>query len=345
MTFEEKYEQNIANFVSSRREMLGLMSSIVPTAADMHRRKWRIQQLDNAIFDIKTTFAACNAQLDKERGILEELTGEYERMYAQERKLKEDIKLLEGVTGIPAIMPCDAHSGLSGEIDQMSQDFRENFANFYFELPPLNQEVPVHKDFEKEGHILVETLRDYVNLKFENRAADAEFAKISEERSILADKMEKELSDNVMKIEREIETNRRQIEDGAGETKDKLMAQTKELRQQGKTISTELIKAQTNLGNRVHSAKAAKERLSSRCSNLATQRLAIKESLRRRGQEIELELDRLENRMEVIRRAPTSVDKRMMNIALVVGDRSKKIDRAVAKMRQDLAAFNAWLRD
>lgn len=118
-----------------------------------------------------------------------------------------------------------------------------------------------------------------------------------------------------------------------------------ELRTQGKTLTKELFQTQENLIKRVDAAKAAKDRLTMRCQNLQTQNIAIKENLRRRSQEIELELDRLENRMEVIRRAPSVVDKKLVNIALITTEKSKKINLAVARMREEIAAFNQWLRE
>ena len=108
MTLEAHYEQLVRGFETKRRELLNLLTQIVPKPTEMHRRKWRIKQLDNAIADIKTTIAACNLQLDDERANLEQLNTEYDRLLGQARKLTEDVKMLEGVTGMPAVMPFDA---------------------------------------------------------------------------------------------------------------------------------------------------------------------------------------------------------------------------------------------
>lgn len=345
MTFEERYELIIQNFASRRKEMLELMSNVVPTAAEMHRRTWRLQQLDNAIFDIKTTLAACNQQLDKERDQLDKLSTENERLLAQERKLTEDIKLLEGVTGMQAVIPCDAQTGLMGEINQMSEEFRNNFAEFYFNMPAIKQELKPDLTLEKEGNILIDSLKDYVTLQFDHRAADATLSKIAEERSLEADKLEKSLADDAMRIEREIEAQRKEIEDVAGKTKDELQEQTKKLRTEGKKAISQVKKEQEELKKRIAAYTDKKRRKTLRCQNLQSRNAAIKENFRRRSKEIELELDRLENRLEIIKRAPKTVDKQLINIALVLTEKSEKMNRAIAQMRTDIAEFNNWLRN
>ena len=345
MTFEERYELIIQNFASRRKEMLNLMTNVVPTATEMHRRSWRVQQLENAIYDIKTTLAACNLQLDKERDRLDNLSSENERLQAQERKLTEDIKLLEGVTGMQAIIPCDAQTGLMGEINDMADEFRNNFAQFYFNLPPLKQEIKADPTLEKDGHILIETLRDYVTLQFDHRAADSTLSKIAEERSIEADKIEKSLSDDVMRIEREIESQRKVIEDEAGKSKETLQEQTKVLRADGKKAISQLKKVQDDLKKRIQRFEDKKRRSTMRCQNLQSRNVAIKESFRRRAKEIELNLDRFENRIEAIKRAPNVADKNLINIALILTQKSEKMNAAIAEMRKEIADFNQWLRN
>lgn len=344
MTFEEKYEAIISSFIGRRRELLNMMASVVPSATEMHRREWRVQQLENAIYDIKETFAACNLQLEQERDILDELSNENERLVAQERKLIEDIKLLEGVTGMQAVIPCDAHTGLMKEITEMSEEFRNNFADFYFNLPQLKQELQPDPTLEKDGHILISTLRDYVTLQFSHRASNASFSKLADERVLEADHMERTLGDDIMRIEREIENARRSIEDDAGKAKGALLAQTKEIRDAGKERINKLKKLTDELEAKVEAAKNRKSRLKMRYQNLVTQNQSLKESYRRRAREIELELDKIENHLEVLRKAPGLADDKLVNISLVLNDNTKKINKAIARMRSEISEFNDWLR-
>ena len=344
MAFEQRYEQIITGFESKRKEMLNLMTNAVPLASELHRRSWKVQQLDNAIFDIKTTLGACNLQIDKERAVLDELSGENERLQAQERKLIEDIKLLEGVTGMQAIIPCDAQTGLVGEINEMSEEFRKKFADFYFNLPQNKQEIPYDSTLEKDGHILVSTLLDYVNLQFDNRSTEASTSKLIEELSTECEVIEKKLSDSVMKTEREMENQRKNIEEEAGKTKNILQDQTKTLRNEGKKLTEELKNHQKDLDNRVKSLEAKKNRLSLRSQNLQSQYYGVKENFRARAKEIERELDRFENRIEIIRRKPSITDLKLLNITLILNDQNKKIDKAVSEIRTEISSFNKWLR-
>jgi len=344
MAFESRYEQIITGFESKRREMLNMLINAVPTASEMHRRSWKVQQLDNAVFDIKTTLAACNSQIDKERAALDKLSGENERLQAQERKLIEDIKLLEGVTGMQAIIPCDAQTGLMGEINEMADDFRKSFAHFYFSMPPIRQEIPPDPSLEKDGHILVSTLRDYITLQFDHRSVEATLSKLIEELTTESENIEKSLTDNMLKTEREIENQRKIIEDEAGKTKTELQAQTKDLRTQGKNITNDLKNIQEDLQNRVRALEGKKRRLSMRCTNLASQNVAVKENFRRRSKEIDTELDRLKNRIEVLKAKPLIADKRLHNIALILNDRSNKIDKAIDEIRAEISKFNKWIR-
>ena len=77
---------------------------------------------------------------------------------------------------------------------------------------------------------------------------------------------------------------------------------------------------------------------------MASQNKAIRENFKRRANEIEAELDRFENRLDSIKQNPCVVDKKLVNISLILSKKSRLINSAVNQMRQEIAEFNQWLR-
>ena len=121
MSEESAYAHLLSRFDPKRRELLQFISELVPSAVDMHKRRWRVQLLDNAISDVKETLVAMNNQIDTERAQLDELNSQTDRLRAQEAKLLADVKILQGVTGMKANLPQD---GTCIELDSINEMFR-----------------------------------------------------------------------------------------------------------------------------------------------------------------------------------------------------------------------------
>lgn len=344
MSLEAQYEQLVTGFEAKRREMLELLTAVVPKPTEMHRRKWRIKQLDNAITDLKTTIAACNLQLDEERDNLEKLNTDYDRLLGQARKLTEDVKMLEGVTGIPAVMPCDADTEIMKEIVAFSEHFRAAFAEFYFDLPNIKQELPSDPTLERDSKILVSSLRDYITLQFDHRAADATLSREIEEKSAQVKALQKQISDDESRIQGEVAAQKLRIEQSAARMKESIQDQGRQLRKQGNKIAAELQSAQDELKGRVQELEGKERRLKSRCASLASQNKAIRENFKRRATELEIELDRFESRIDSIKQNPCVVDKKLVNISLILSKKSRLINSAVNQMRQQIAEFNQWIQ-
>jgi hypothetical protein len=215
MTLETHYEQLVQEFEPKRRELLAFTIAVVPKPTDRHRRLWRIKLLDNAISDIKTTIAAANLQLDDERATLEELNSEYDRLQGQAHKLTEDVKILEGVSGVPAVMPCDADTDVMKEIRAFSEHFRTAFAEFYFNLPTVKQELPADPTLERDYRILIASLRDLVNLQFEHRATDAVLSKDIEDHTAEAEALRQKIKTEEGRLGKELTLQRQRIEQSA----------------------------------------------------------------------------------------------------------------------------------
>jgi DNA repair exonuclease SbcCD ATPase subunit len=252
--------------------------------------------------------------------------------------------MLEGVTGIAAVMPCDADTEAKKEITALSEHFRTAFAEFYFQLPIVKQEIPADPTLDRDSRILVSTLRDYAVLRFDHRAADGHMSKEIEDMAAEADALKKRIKDDEERLEKELTIQRQRIEESATRMKDVIQEQARQLRTQGRKVAAELQVAQDELKAKVGDLEGKATRLKSRASGLASQNKAMKESFRRRSAEIEADLDRFEARIDAIKQEPRAADRKLVNIALILSEKSRLIDEAVAEMRQEIADFNTWLR-
>jgi chromosome segregation ATPase len=343
MNMETHYEQLVTDFETKRRELLSLLSSVVPKPTEMHRRKWRIKNLENSIVDIKTTIGACNLQLDEERASLEQLNAEYDRLLGQSRKLTEDVKILEGVTGIPAVMPCDAETDVMKDIIGLSEHFRAAFAEFYFDLPLVKQELPIDPTLDRDSKILIASLRDFITLQFDHRATDAALSKQIDDKNAEAQALKIKIKADQTRIERDLAAQRQRIEQSAARMKESIQDQGRLLLSQGRKLAVDLQAAQDELRGKVAELEGKQRRLKLRCENLASQNKALRGNFKRRAGEIELELDILEHRLDVIKQNPCAVDQRLVNISLILSRKSVLINDAVADMRRQITDFNQWI--
>jgi chromosome segregation ATPase len=343
MNMEAHYEQLVTEFEAKRRELLSFTTSVVPKPTEMHRRKWRIRMLDNSITDIKTTIGACNLQLDEEKANLEHLNAEYDRLLGQSRKLTEDVKILEGVSGVPAVMPCDADTDVMKEIIALAEHFRAAFAEFYFDLPLVKQELAADPTLDRDSKILVASLRDYITLQFDHRATDASLSKQIDDRTAEAAALKAKIKADQQRIERDLLAQRQRIEQSAARMKESIQEQGRQLLTQGRKLAQELQAAQDELRAKVAELEGKHRRLKMRCEGLASQNKALKGNFKRRAGEIELELDRFEHRIDSIKQNPCVVDQKLVNMALIVSNKSRLLENAVSEMRRQIIDFNQWL--
>lgn len=341
--FEHYYNQIITAFEATRRDLLSMTSAVVPKATELHRRNWRVKQLDNSIYDLKTTIAACNHQIDDEKDKLEELNSEYDRLQAQARKLAEDAKMLEGVTGIPAAMPKNAENDIMKDIVGFSEHFRVSFAEFYLNLPTIKQELPSDPTLSRDANILVSTLRDYMTLQFDHRSIDADLSKKIDDRTTEVKELDAKITEDENRVEREVAAQRARIEQSANRMKESIQEQGRQLRKQGHKITTELQAAQDELKAKVFELEQKERRLKSRASSLQSQFKSMRENYRRKANDIELELDRLENRIDSIKQNPCLVDRKLVNISLILSKKSRLINKAIGEMRAEIDNFNQWI--
>jgi chromosome segregation ATPase len=345
MSLEAHYEQLVIEFEPKRRELLAFTASVVPKPTDRHRREWRIKQLDNAIADMKTTIAAANLQLDEERVVLEELNNEYDRLQGQSRKLTEDVKMLEGVSGVPAVMPCDADTDVMKEILSFSEHFRTAFAEFYFDQTAIKQELPADPTLERDAKILIASLRDYTILQFDHRAMDAALSKDIDDKTAEGEALRQKIKAEEARLQKELTSQRQRIEQSAVRMRDSIQDQGRQLLKQGRKIRTELQTAQDEMKQKVGELEGKARRLKLRVSGLISQNRAVKQNFKHRSMLLEEELDRLENRIDSIKQHPCVVDKKLVNISLILSKKSKLINAAIAEIRQEIADFNRWVRD
>jgi hypothetical protein len=292
---------------------------------------------------MKTTIAAANLQLDEERVTLEELNNEYDRLQGQSRKLMEDVKMLEGVSGVPAVMPCDADTDVMKEILSFSEHFRTAFAEFYFALTPIKQELPTDLTLERDAKILIASLRDYATLQFDHRATDASLSKEIDDKTAEGESLHLKIKAEEGRLTKELTSQRQRIEQSAVRMRDSIQGQGRELLKQGRKIRTELQTAQDEMKQKVDELEGKARRLKLRASGLTSQNHAIRENFKHRSVFLEFELDRLENRIDAIKQQPCLVDKKLVNIKLILSNKSRLINAAIAEMRQQIADFNGWI--
>ncbi|EAY13115.1 hypothetical protein TVAG_443980 [Trichomonas vaginalis G3] len=345
MTFALHYEQINSSFQTRRTEMLDVMTNAFPSLADVHRRKWRVLQLKNAISDIKETIAACNMQIDKERALLDEYHSENTRLSAQEIKLTEDVKLLEGVTGMEAILPSDGDAQLLTEIKSISDQFRDNSSDFYFELGSINQELKFDESIRKESKMMVSTLQDFIDVTFDTRANDANLSRKIDDLSIHAEELKHKVEDEHARFNRKFKNAKKAAQDEYDQKQDVLIEKLDGLKKEYQEIKKNSKDIQTDLNKQIYVYEARQKALSKRFKNKSSYNDALKENLRRRAMTLEFDLDRLENRLRMIKTYPTTADQSLINYSLVIGDKSILIREAIAHMREEISQLNSMVRN
>ena len=343
MDEEWGYDVLVSSFQPKRHELLLLINEMAPRPADLHRRRWRVQQLENSISDLKETLIACNNQTDTERAKLDELNSQTDRLRAQELKLMTDVKILQGVTGLAAKFPSDATSKELDTINSMAEEFRSRFANFYFDLPPIKQVLEVDPTLESDSRILVETMKDFVRVQFDSRSTQAILAREASAHRADAKILEQQVKEKELRVEREIALHRKRIEDSADRVKETMEEQTHHLKKENARIHEELEHLMNTQARSTEDLAAQKKLLKARCERLTLRNQATKENFAKRAQEIEMELERLEKRIQVIRREPKAVDKKLVNMALILNQKTASIDRVVSEIRRDIAEFVQWV--
>lgn len=345
MSFEIQYEQMMTQFEATRKELIDTITNATPKVADIHKREWRVQQLQNAIHDIKSTIAACNIQIDKERSILDELSAENSRLMAQERKLLEDVKLLEGVTGMQATLPVDGESDILDEIERYASIFRDKASDFYFSMPMIHQEITPDSTLAKESDLMTSTLHDYIELVFRYRNKQAVLSKDLEGYANHADKLKRDVGNENAKFNKKFRNLRKDVEDEFGDKQKALADKLQALRNEYKSLVSNIDKQKNKYENTFRRLRGEEEKLRKRCMRLSSFNNALRENMRRRSQELEFELDRFQNRLKVIQANPHTADAKLINMALVTTKKSRKLYSAIRQMRNEIAMFNEALRN
>ena len=344
MSFPLQYEQINTKFNSRRSELLEMLIDAMPRHADLHRRKWRVQQLENAIYDIKSTIAACNIQIDQERAVLDELAAENTRLNAQQAKLLEDLKLLEGVTGMTAILPSDGDAEILTQIEQYADAFREKSADFYFNIGQIKQELVPDVSIAKEAAMMVSTFHDFVDLQFNTRATEAQMSREIDDLLIHADEMKKKVEDENAAFNRKFKNSKKEAQDEFDAQQDELIKKVDDLRAEYSSIKKQSKSVQEKLNKKIDNLIEREKRLNTRLGSSKSFNEAMKENLRRRAMELEFDLDRFENRLMAIRMNPNAVDQSLINISLVLGEKSKLIHNLICSMRTEISKLNAEIR-
>jgi chromosome segregation ATPase len=344
MQEEYDYERLVTGFNGKRHELLEMINSIVPRPSELHRRRWRVQQLENTIGDLKATVTACNNQLDTERARLDELNGESSRLRAQEQKLTEDLRILQGVTGMATPFARDARSPALAAIEAMAERFRARFANFFFDLPPIRQSLPLDPTLARDAQVLVATMEDFIRLQFDARAADAGLSREAAERTAAAEALEVEVRAREQRLAREIEQQRRRLTDSAARMRENMDAQAAELKREGARINAEYEQMLEDLRRSTEGLALQEERLRGRCLRLEAQQRSLRAAAARRVAEVARELDAFERRVAMIRAEPRTADRALVNLSLLLADRAGRVEDAVAEMRREIGRLARALR-
>lgn len=343
MTNDVQYEQSIITFQKKRQDLLDLLTKVTPQASELHRRRWRSHQLDNALTDIKETVAACNLQLEEEKSDLEKITSETDRLRATNLKLAEDVKILEGVTGMKAHMPDEIDDEIYKKINEYSTQFRDNFSTFYENLPQIKQELPIDPLIDKNSKILIDTLHDCIEVTFDSRAENAFLTKEATEKTEKMKQLEKELKVKELKLQNDVDNQRKKIEESTRRMVETIEEQGKKLREEARQIEEEYIIEHNELKKNIDSLINQETNLKYRCSSMNAYNKSLKENMKRRILELELELDRFQKRIDMIRRNPNIVDRRLVNMSLLLSKKSDLLDQAIIEMRTEIASFDLWL--
>ena len=344
MSFPLQYEQINNKFNTKRQELLDMLIDATPRHADLHRRQWRVQQLENSITDIKSTIAACNIQIEQERAVLDELSAENTRLTAQQAKLMEDLKLLEGITGMTAVLPSDGDAEVLTQIDEYANNFREKSADFYFNVGQIKQEIVPDTSIAKESSMMVATFHDFLDLQFNTRATEASMSREIDDLTIKADDMKKKVEDEEAAFNRKFKNSKKQAQDEFDAKQEELINKVDELRHEYAAIQKRSKIIQKKLNEKIDKL-IEKERVAQlRYGSAKSFDTSQKENMRRRAMELEFELDRFENRLASIRLNPNVVDQSLINISLVLGEKSKLINKLIRSMRTDISNLNEEIR-
>jgi chromosome segregation ATPase len=344
MTLEASYENVVISFGCKRHELLELIAELIPRPAELHRRRWRVQLLDNTIADLKSTLTACNNQIDTERAKLDELNSQCARLRGQEEKLTQDLKILQGVTGMKVAYPSDIRSQALDEIYAMSDEFRVKMTDLYFDLTPIRQSLPVDLTIEKDSLVLVSTMEDFIRVEFDSRANEAYLCREALEKTEAAQRLEREVRATELRLEREIAEQEKRILTSGDRIKEAIDGQADEVKREGEKINAEYKKMTEDLEKSVRDLAEQEIKLRRRCDSLEQYNQALKANLRRLAKEVERELEQFEHRLKVIKKTPKTVDVKLVNMSMILGEKSSLIHDAVAEMRREIASVSRTIR-
>lgn len=270
---------------------------------------------------------------------------ENEKLLSQKKKLLDDLKLIEGVTGIYTNVFFNSQTGLGGSILELSKTFREKFSNFTLDLPRFNNELHFNASLIKTAGYLSETLIDYTNSQFDHRSNDARESRQYYAKKLEVDILENAITKITLDFEKNMQSQRNKFVTEARDRKVSALKETGKLRTNLKQSSFDSQSKKQNISSQISKVEDRINTSKRRLINLNFQTKSLKESFRNRGKDLEGQLDRFENRIAAIKENPTSVDNSLINVAYVLNKKSKIIDQAIIKMRNEIVEFNDWLKN
>jgi chromosome segregation ATPase len=192
---------------------------------------------------------------------------------------------------------------------------------------------------------MIATMDDLVRLEFDSRCDEAFLSKEEIDRTEAAQRLEREVKAKEMKLQREIALQAKRLQDSGARMKEAIAAQAEELKREGVRINSEYRKMTEDLERSTQDLAVQEVQLSHRCKSLQTYNQSLKESMRRLTEELERELEEFEHRLEVIRKNPRAVDVQLVNMSMILGQKSALIKNAIGSMRHEIASLTPWFRE
>lgn len=341
--FSLYYDHHIQLFSAQREAMLKAINSAIPNSVEIHKREWKVQQLENATTDLKSTIAAFNIQLDLQRAKLDEFRQIRDQKKIKRKQLMEDAILLQGVTGIHANLPADVETNELHEINTLSKKFKDNFTEFSFSLPPLPTDIFFDQTLQQDSDGLTKTLNDYISAQFDTRHNDAQGKKEEYETRKTVNELKKIVKEEENKLEHQIRSQKHRVEESARRIGETIHKEVNVLKEENSRLVHKIQEEQERVELKLSSLKLQEERLKSHISSLKSQNQSIQENFRRKAKEIEQELDRFERKIRLIKKHPSIIDQQLINTSLVLTKKSNKIFKAIHSIREELASFNSWI--
>jgi len=339
MSFASQYEQILNGFDHKRTEMLKVVEKSSIRSKDVHTRKWRVKQIENAISDLKTAISACSIQISKERIVLDALDSECSRMQVQKKQLLSDVQLLEAVTGMKAVYPKDEEIETLKTINTITHEVDNVFAEFLSSMDIKKNEC-ISFSLKKEAEYLTNSLREFVDLVYSTREAEVRLSRGIFEQSINVSEKQKLIEEDTITFDQKVLKMKREAEKQVQDKQESLKLKLNELKNEAKIINKEYETSVSNNAREMDELIEEKRRIKERCKSMKSFISSLKENMHNRVKSTQTEIDRFENRLSVIMRQPSKVDQRMVNYGMLISKNSKGLKKAISIMREEISEYN-----